>query len=100
MMMDNALADQPHCSHYQVPRIADGEAVRRQGDADLGGYGLTAEYRISRYRSYADMFFTGEGSANVPKIVVAEDALGNEWQTFAAARPVCTTSARTTSPTK
>src|SRR4051812_46490394 len=42
----------------------------------FGGYGLAEEYRISRYRAYADMFFTGEGSANVQKIMIAEDALG------------------------
>ncbi|AHG64175.1 acyl-CoA dehydrogenase family protein [Advenella mimigardefordensis] len=42
----------------------------------FGGYGLATEYRISRLRSYADLFFTGEGSANVQKILIAEDALG------------------------
>ena len=42
----------------------------------FGGYGLATEYRVSRYRAYADMFFTGEGSANVQKIMIAEDALG------------------------
>jgi isovaleryl-CoA dehydrogenase len=42
----------------------------------FGGYGLAEEYRVSWYRSYADMFFTGEGSANVQKIMIAEDALG------------------------
>jgi alkylation response protein AidB-like acyl-CoA dehydrogenase len=42
----------------------------------FGGYGLATEYRVSRYRCYADMFFTGEGSANVQKIMIAEDALG------------------------
>jgi alkylation response protein AidB-like acyl-CoA dehydrogenase len=42
----------------------------------FGGYGLAKEYRVSWYRSYADMFFTGEGSANVQKILIAEDALG------------------------
>ena len=42
----------------------------------FGGYGLAVEYRVSRYRAYADMFFTGEGSANVQKIMIAEDALG------------------------
>lgn len=42
----------------------------------FGGYGLAAEYRVSRYRCYADMFITGEGSANVQKIMIAEDALG------------------------
>ncbi|MDO9433955.1 acyl-CoA dehydrogenase family protein [Hydrogenophaga sp.] len=42
----------------------------------FGGYGLAEEYRVSWLRSYADLFFTGEGSANVQKIVIAEDALG------------------------
>ncbi len=42
----------------------------------FGGYGLATEYRVSYYRAYSDMFFTGEGSANVQKIMIAEDALG------------------------
>jgi hypothetical protein len=27
-------------------------------------------------KSYADLFFTGEGTANIQKILIAEDALG------------------------
>jgi alkylation response protein AidB-like acyl-CoA dehydrogenase len=42
----------------------------------FGGYGLAREYRVSWLRSYAELFFTGEGSANVQKIMIAEDALG------------------------
>jgi len=42
----------------------------------FGGYGLAIEYRVSWLKSYADLFFTGEGSANVQKILIAEDALG------------------------
>jgi isovaleryl-CoA dehydrogenase len=42
----------------------------------FGGYGLAREYRISWMRVYADMFFNGEGSANIQKILIAEDALG------------------------
>ncbi len=42
----------------------------------FGGYGMAAEYRISWLKSYADLFFTGEGSANVQRILIAEDALG------------------------
>lgn len=42
----------------------------------FGGYGLAREYRVSWLKSYADLFFTGEGSANVQKIMIAEDALG------------------------
>jgi alkylation response protein AidB-like acyl-CoA dehydrogenase len=42
----------------------------------FGGYGLSTEYRISRYKAFADLMFTGEGTANVQKILIAEDALG------------------------
>ena len=42
----------------------------------FGGYGVAREYRVSWLRAYSDMFFTGEGSANVQKILIAEDALG------------------------
>jgi alkylation response protein AidB-like acyl-CoA dehydrogenase len=42
----------------------------------FGGYGLATEYRVSRYKCFADLMFTGEGSANIQKILIAEDALG------------------------
>jgi isovaleryl-CoA dehydrogenase len=42
----------------------------------FGGYGMAEETRIGWLRSYADLFFTGEGSANVQRILIAEDALG------------------------
>jgi isovaleryl-CoA dehydrogenase len=42
----------------------------------FGGYGLATEYRVSRYKCYADLMFVGEGPANVQKILIAEDALG------------------------
>ncbi|MHA6688070.1 acyl-CoA dehydrogenase family protein [Mesorhizobium sp. A556] len=41
-----------------------------------GGYGLSTEFRVARYKSYADLMYTGEGTANVQKILIAEDALG------------------------
>jgi len=42
----------------------------------FGGYGMSREYKISYLKAYSDMFFTGEGTANIQKIVIAEDALG------------------------
>ncbi|MER6563085.1 acyl-CoA dehydrogenase family protein [Streptomyces sp. NPDC001027] len=42
----------------------------------FGGYGLAREYRVSWLKAYADHYFNGEGSANVQKILIAEDALG------------------------
>jgi alkylation response protein AidB-like acyl-CoA dehydrogenase len=42
----------------------------------FGGYGMAKESRVSWLRAYADHFVSGEGSANVQKILIAEDALG------------------------
>jgi len=42
----------------------------------FGGYGLSTEFRVARYKCYADLMFVGEGPANVQKILIAEDALG------------------------
>ena len=47
-----------------------------KGQQIFGGYGLALEYRISRYKTYADLFFTGEGTANVQREIIALDALG------------------------
>ena len=47
-----------------------------KGQQVFGGYGLAEETRISWLKSYADLFFTGEGTANIQKILIAEDALG------------------------
>ena len=44
----------------------------------FGGYGISTEYRIHRYKNYSDLMFTGEGSGNVQKILIAEDALGDK----------------------
>ncbi|PTX45929.1 acyl-CoA dehydrogenase-like protein [Allosediminivita pacifica] len=40
------------------------------------GYGLSREYRIAKNKVYAELMFTGECTANVQKILIAEDALG------------------------
>ena len=42
----------------------------------FGGYGFAREYRVSWMRVYADMLYNGEGSANIQKVIIAEDALG------------------------
>lgn len=42
----------------------------------FGGYAVTDEYPILKYLNYANMLHTGEGSANVQRILIAEDALG------------------------
>ncbi|MCA0043375.1 acyl-CoA dehydrogenase family protein [Celeribacter litoreus] len=47
-----------------------------QAQQIFGGYGLSREYRISKYKAYADLMFTGEGTANIQKLLIADDALG------------------------
>jgi isovaleryl-CoA dehydrogenase len=42
----------------------------------FGGYGLAKESRVSWLTSYAYLYFNGEGSTNVQKVIIAEDALG------------------------
>ena len=39
----------------------------------FGGYALAKEERVSWRKSYADLFFTGEGAANGQKILIAPD---------------------------
>ncbi|AJE49178.1 acyl-CoA dehydrogenase family protein [Celeribacter indicus] len=52
------------------------KSVADKAQQIFGGYGLSTEYKISYLKAYSDMFYTGEGTANVQKIVIAEDALG------------------------
>lgn len=42
----------------------------------LGGYALADEYPVNTLRAYVDMLTVGEGSENVQRVLIAEDALG------------------------
>lgn len=42
----------------------------------FGGYGLACETRVAWLNSYAYLYFNGEGSTNVQRVLIAEDALG------------------------
>lgn len=42
----------------------------------FGGYAVTDEYPAARLLSWAHLYRTGEGSANILRILLAEDALG------------------------
>ncbi|MRG84910.1 acyl-CoA dehydrogenase family protein [Salinibacillus xinjiangensis] len=42
----------------------------------FGGVGITDEYPIMKYVNYANMLHFGEGSANIQRILIADDALG------------------------
>jgi isovaleryl-CoA dehydrogenase len=41
-----------------------------------GGYALTDEYPCKKLEAYVDMLTVGEGTENVQRILIAEDALG------------------------
>jgi len=76
MMMD---ASMPHNRMSAIAKYHASQTAKLCADKAMqifGGYGLAEEYPVSYYRAYADMFFTGEGSANVQRIIIAEDALG------------------------
>jgi isovaleryl-CoA dehydrogenase len=42
----------------------------------FGGYALADEYPISMFKGFIEMLNVGEGSANVQRVLIAEDALG------------------------
>jgi alkylation response protein AidB-like acyl-CoA dehydrogenase len=50
--------------------------VSRSALEIFGGNGISDEYPIMKYANYANMLHFGEGSANVQRILIANDALG------------------------
>ena len=74
--MDN---DQPSNRIASIAKYHASQTAKMCADKAqqiFGGYGFAREYRVSWYRVYADMLYNGEGSANIQKILIAEDALG------------------------
>lgn len=56
-----------------------GEVCNRAAQATaeiFGGYAFSDEFPISIYMNYAKLWQTGEGSANIQAILIADDALG------------------------
>lgn len=65
-----------------------GEACNRaaQSTAEIfGGYAFSDEFPISIYLNYAKLWQTGEGSANIQAILIADDALG--WKAMDRHKP-------------
>jgi len=55
------------------------QAARLAGDVArevFGGNALTEEYPVKRLQAYIDMLTVGEGSENVQRVLIGEDALG------------------------
>jgi alkylation response protein AidB-like acyl-CoA dehydrogenase len=74
--MDNALPSNRISAIAKFHASTTAKMCADKAQQIFGGYGLAREYRISWMKGYADVFFNGEGSANVQKIMIAEDALG------------------------
>jgi len=74
--MDNALPSNRISAIAKFHASTTAKMCADKAQQIFGGYGLAREYRVSWMKGYADVFFNGEGSANVQKIMIAEDALG------------------------
>ena len=62
-----------------IAKYFAGEACNRsaQKTAEIfGGYAFSDEFPISIYLNYAKLWQTGEGSANIQALLIADDALG------------------------
>jgi glutaryl-CoA dehydrogenase (non-decarboxylating) len=60
-----------------------GEVANRAAQAAteiFGGYAFADEYPLSIYLNYAKLWQTGEGSANIQRVLIADDALG--WRSM------------------
>jgi alkylation response protein AidB-like acyl-CoA dehydrogenase len=74
--MDNGLPSNRIASIAKYHASQTAKMCADKAQQIFGGYGLAREYRVSWMRVYADMLYNGEGSANIQKIIIAEDALG------------------------
>lgn len=62
-----------------IAKYYAGEVCNRAAQATaeiFGGYTFSDEFPISTYLNYAKLWQTGEGSANIQAILIADDALG------------------------
>jgi glutaryl-CoA dehydrogenase (non-decarboxylating) len=76
-----ALADQsrPHSLETAIAKYAAAEAAAFNADAAmkiLGAYGYSTEFPVERYLRDAKSYQIVEGSSNILKLIIAQDALG------------------------
>jgi glutaryl-CoA dehydrogenase (non-decarboxylating) len=75
------LADrgQPYNLEVSIAKYAAAEAAAFSADAALkilGAYGYSTEFPVERYYRDAKSYQIVEGSANIQKLIIAQDALG------------------------
>lgn len=66
-----------------IAKYYAGEVCNRAAQATaeiFGGYAFSDELPISTYLNYAKLWQTGEGSANIQAVLIADDALG--WKSM------------------
>lgn len=66
-----------------IAKYYAGEVCNRSAQAAaeiFGGYAFSDELPISTYLNYAKLWQTGEGSANIQAVLIADDALG--WKSM------------------
>jgi glutaryl-CoA dehydrogenase (non-decarboxylating) len=66
-----------------IAKYYAGEVCNRAAQAVteiFGGYAFADEFPISIYLNYAKLYQTGEGSANIQRVLIADDALG--WKSM------------------
>ena len=66
-----------------IAKYFGGEVCNRAAQATaeiFGGYAFTDEFPVSIYLNYAKLYQTGEGSANIQAVLIADDALG--WKSM------------------
>lgn len=61
-------------SKYFAAEVA--ARVSRSAFEIFGGYAVTDEYPVARMFTWAHLYRTGEGSANIQRTLIAQDALG------------------------
>jgi glutaryl-CoA dehydrogenase (non-decarboxylating) len=76
-----ALADQnrPHTLETAIAKYTAAEAAAYNADAAmkiLGAYGYSTEFPVERYLRDAKSYQIVEGSSNILKLIIAQDALG------------------------
>jgi glutaryl-CoA dehydrogenase (non-decarboxylating) len=76
-----ALADQsrPHALETAIAKYTAAEAAAFNADAAmkiLGAYGYSTEFPVERYLRDAKSYQIVEGSSNILKLIIAQDALG------------------------
>ena len=62
--------------HERVPPVEAAKHAAASAAEIFAGYALADEYPIKKFTDYVNMLAVGEGTPNVQRILIAEDALG------------------------